>query len=341
MNLQQIKQKLNENAELVFQELGMKCEVFSDNIYSTCPVHEASDNPRAFSFSPEKGIWKCWTRDCQEEYKNDMFGLIRGVLSRQEGKEVEFVDALNWACKILNINRTYHKSEQEKKPEETEDLLYKIVNIVNKQVKPHQHKIISLDLEVDIPSPYFYTRGYNKRTMKYFGVGDCYQDGIMKERAIIPIHDDNGKDLIGIIGRSIRDYRMPKFLFSPKGFDKRYCFYNFHRAIKRASETSCLYIVEGQGDVWRLYEAGVKNVISIFGKTITEQQQQKLLTLPVTHLIILTDNDQAGRECKVQIKRQLGRMYKLTFPQLSQKDVGDMSVKNIKKDILSKLEGTY
>ena len=58
MNLQQIKKKLNNNAEAVFKKLGMKCEVFSDNIYSTCPVHEDSDNPRAFSFSLQKGIWK-------------------------------------------------------------------------------------------------------------------------------------------------------------------------------------------------------------------------------------------------------------------------------------------
>ena len=43
-------------------------------MYSTCPVHEDSDNPRAFSFSIEKGIWKCWTRDCQSDHGNDMFG---------------------------------------------------------------------------------------------------------------------------------------------------------------------------------------------------------------------------------------------------------------------------
>ena len=163
----------------------------------------------------------------------------------------------------------------------------------------------------------------------------------MKERAIIPIHDDDGKDVVGIIGRSMRDYRMPKFLFNPKGFDKRYYFYNYHRALEKAKETSCLYIVEGQGDVWKLYEAGVLNAVSIFGKTITEQQKNKLLKLPITHLIILTDNDQAGRESKVQIQRQLNRLYKLTFPKFIQKDIGDMDIKKIKKDILANLRGTY
>ena len=50
-------------------------------------------------FSPQRGIWKCWTRDCQEEHRNDMFGLIAGALSAQEGRDVEFKEALQWACK--------------------------------------------------------------------------------------------------------------------------------------------------------------------------------------------------------------------------------------------------
>ena len=340
MNLQQIKQKLNENALLIFSELGMKCEVFSDNIYSTCPVHEGSDNPRAFSFSPHKGIWKCWTRDCQQEHRNDMFGLIAGALSAQEGRDVEFKEALAWACKVLNIKQTYSRTTTSP-VEEVEDPFEQMIKIINTTPAPHEHKIVEMDVDVQIPSQYFVARNYNKRTMKHFGVGDCYAECKLKERAVIPIHDESGKNLIGLIGRSTRDYRIPKFLFYPTGFDKRYCFYNYHRAIKRAIETSCLYIVEGQGDVWKLYEAGVHNVVSIFGKTITTQQQQKLMSIPVTHLIILTDNDQAGRESKVQIKRDLGRMFKLTFPTLLHKDVGEMKVKDIKSTILSNLKGTY
>ena len=342
MNLQQIKKLLNENSELVFQELGMECETYSDNIYSTCPVHEGSDNPRAFSFSPDKGIWKCWTRDCQSDCGNDIFGLIKGALSAKEGKDLEFKDALRWACKLLNIKSTYTKTETTSTTDKPDDEL-ELAQIIKILSKPPEHspKIITFESDFSVPSEYFLSRGFNKKTMKHFGVGDCYEEGIMKERAIIPIHDDTGKNLVGIIGRSIKDYRTPKFLFAPKGFDKRYYFYNYHRAVKKAEETSCIFIVEGQGDVWKLYEAGVHNVVSIFGKTITKQQQDKLAQLPITHLVILTDNDQAGRESKVQIKRELGRMYKLTFPHLSQKDIGDMSVKNIKSDILLNLKGMF
>ena len=59
-----------------------------------------------------------------------MFGLITGALSAQQGKELEFKDALKWACKILNIKHTY-KATTDKKVEsnEDEDQLYNVVKI--------------------------------------------------------------------------------------------------------------------------------------------------------------------------------------------------------------------
>ena len=58
--------------------------------------------------------------------------------------------------------------------------------------------------------------------MKHFQVGDCYEKGIMKERAVIPIHNDSGDSIIATIGRSTKEYKMPKFLFYPTGFNKSY-----------------------------------------------------------------------------------------------------------------------
>tara|TARA_B100001564_G_scaffold173205_1_gene145744 strand:+ start:2075 stop:3097 length:1023 start_codon:yes stop_codon:yes gene_type:complete len=340
MNLKTIKDKLNENHEKVFSALDMNYEVMSDNVYCTCPVHDGSDNKTAFSFSVQKGIWKCWTRDCQNEYSNDIFGLIQGALSKTEGREVSFKEVLKWSCDLLNVQHTYSPSSTI--DSEYEDDFVDLVKIIKSPNKSENTvKPISIDCTLSCPSEYFVNRGFNKKTMKYFGIGDCYEPCSMKERAVIPIHNENGKHIVGLIGRSVKEYKTPKFLFHPKGFDKRFYFYNYHRAIKKAIETSCLYIMEGQGDVWRMYEAGVSNAVSILGKTITQQQQERLLSLPITNLIILTDNDQAGRESKVQIKRQLGRMFRLTFPKLTQKDIGDMTTKDIKNNILAKLKGTY
>jgi 5S rRNA maturation endonuclease (ribonuclease M5) len=337
MNLKKIKSIIFDNIELVLNSLGIEYEVLGDNIYSTCPIHEGSDNSRAFSMSLEKQIWRCWTRDCQAEYENDIFGLIKGVLSKQTVQEASFKDSLLWVCKILNIDSRSIKIE---KTEEPSDFV-KLVGIFSKTPHSaykaetnHQHSFSH-------PSEYFVGRGFTEETLHYFSVGDCFdKSSSMYQRAVIPIHNDDGTHVVAHIGRAIKDYHSPKFLFT-KGFDKRRFLYNYHRAIDRATEQSCLFITEGQGDVWKLHEAGVGNAVSIFGKSLSTQQRLKLLTSGTTTLVILTDNDQAGRESKTEIQRGLGRMFKLHFPRMTHKDVGDMTSDQIRSDILSQVKGLY
>ena len=339
MNLQQIKKYLSSKAEEVFTKLDMTIEDFGDNIYSICPVHASSDNPRAFSFSKQKGIWKCWTRECQNHYRNDILGLIHGVLSHRHGSDVDFGVVLKWINKEFNIGTRINQSATKELPTESDDF-NSIVQYLKQDIEYPINKNIVLDTKLTIPSSYFQNRGFNKETLTYFGVGDCLdKNSKLYDRSVIPIHDDSGSQTIAYIGRSTKEYKLPKFLIYPKGFDKRFIFYNLHRALPYIQQTSTLFIVEGQGDVWRLYESGIQNVIGIFGRTLTREQQYKLQTLPVTHIIILTDNDQAGRESKIQLQRQLGRFYRLSFPYLQHKDVGDMTAKQIQDNILSQIRG--
>ena len=105
--------------------------------------------------------------------------------------------------------------------------------------------------------------------------------------------------------------------------------------------TDSLFLVEGRGDVWRLWECGVKNVVGLFGREISSAQKRLLLNSGATKLVVLTDNDQAGRESKIKIKREMGRLFKLVFPKMSNKDLGDMQQDKIQKQILNNLRGYY
>jgi 5S rRNA maturation endonuclease (ribonuclease M5) len=337
MDLHKIKSKLNEKSEEVFSKLGMKYEVLGDNIYCNCPVHEGSDNPRAFSFSKDKGIWKCWTRDCQQEYRNDIFGIIRGSLSRETGKDVGFSEALKWSCQFLGVSSKV-KSESTL-PDESD--FHKLVNAIKSDVITQKEcEEIKLDYCSDLPSKYFLGRGFKESTLNYFEVGDCHErTSKLFDRSIIPIHNDDGTKVIACIARAIKEYKTPKFLITPKGFDKRFFFYNYHRALEHINKTSSVILVEGQSDVWRLYEAGIYQAVSLFGRTLSKEQEHKLHKLSITQVIVLLDNDQAGRESKVQIQRQLSRMYKLSFPKIPTKDVGDMSVDNIRETIFPQIKG--
>jgi len=150
----------------------------------------------------------------------------------------------------------------------------------------------------------------------------------------------DGEKIVAYIGRSTQSFLKPKFLFT-RGFNKNKYLYNYHRAIDKARETSCLFVTEGQGDVWKLYEAGVENAISIFGKSVSPVQKSILEKSGITKLVVLTDNDQAGREAKMKIQRDMSRMFKVVFPRLSRKDVGDMSVEDITTNVLPQLKGMY
>ena len=335
MNLQQIKKLLNSKASEVFEKLGMNCEVLGDNIYSTCPIHDHSDNPRAFSYCSNRGIWKCWTRECQNDYRNDILGLIHGVLAKDE-EDVDFNAVLKWINKEFGIRQNKNtKTPIIENVDEFQDL----IKHLNDTTLFPIHKPIDTEICVEIPSRYFMNRGFSKQTLEYFEVGDCYdKKSKLFERAIIPVYSDDGSHKIAYICRSLKEYKLPKFLIYPKGFDKRFELYNLNKALPHIKESNCLFIVEGQGDLWKLHEAGVYNAVGMFGRTLSKEQQKKLQTLPITHIIILTDNDQAGRESKIQLQRQLGRFYKLSFPYLQHKDIGDMSPQQIKDNILSQVK---
>lgn len=337
MNLQQIKTLLHDNIEDVLGKLNINCEVFGDNIYAPCPIHDHSDNPRAFSYSKQKNIWKCWTRSCQDEFRNDVFGLIRGALSKQNGSEVDFKYALSWIKKQFDIKVKISKNNNPPEIIHNSDF-DELVKILQDSITFPESTIAQLDCEIKTPSEYFLKRGFKKETLEHFQVGDCCdKNSKLYDRSIIPIHNDDGSKTIGYIGRAIKEYKSPKFLIYPKGFDKRFYFYNMHRSIEHIKKTNTLFIVEGQGDVWKLYESGIYNAVGMFGKTLSREQEKKLQQLPLTHVIILTDNDQAGREAKIQLQRQLSRFYKLTFPKLSHKDVGEMTTNQIKDTVLSQL----
>ncbi|NBP01085.1 MAG: toprim domain-containing protein [Proteobacteria bacterium] len=336
MNLQNLKSELNLNIESVLKKLDMDYEKFSDNIYSNCPAHEESDNPRGFSFSTKKCIWKCWTRDCQNDFSNDVFGLIRGALSKKYGYNVDFKEVLKWIN--ANIKQLDNKKVKQHKKENVEESeFFDIVRIFSPKVSQSNESVV--DYEYTKPSKYFISRGFLPSTLEYFGVSDRCNHDALKDRAIIPIHNSDGSSVVGLLGRSIKEYKDPKFLFYPSGFNKNQYVYNYHRAYNEICKTKTVIITEGQSDIWRLYEAGIENVIGIFGKSIIENHEEILHKLPIINIIVATDNDQAGNECKIEIFRKLNRSYNLVFPKITNKDIGEMSVELIKRDFIPQIKG--
>jgi len=336
IDLKKLKDIVYSNPEPVLDRLGIEYEIFGDNIYSTCPIHDGSDNPRAFSLSSKMKMWKCWTHNCHEEHR-DIFGLVSGTLGKKRGTEVSFGQALHFLCETYKVDGESADMSAEEVFEESP--LTKMVKIFQAP-----NSITNAAVEItqvkDEVSEYFINRGFSKETLEHFDIKECTQrSDELRHRIVIPIHDTVGA-LVGYIYRANKRYIEPKYLFS-SGFKKANYLYNYHRAIESAQKSSCLFIVEGQGDVWKLYEAGVHNCVGLFGLCISKTQREQLMNSGVTTLIILTDNDQSGRESKIAIQRDMSRYFTVQFPQLIKKDIGEMNVDALQNQILSQIKGTY
>ena len=336
---------LNKVRDIIFQDIyklldsfGLEYTQDGDNIFMKCPIHEGSDNPNALSISLDKKVWRCWTRGCQDHYSCNIWGFIKGVLDTDS-----FSEALKYVCKLYDVNGVSKSGNTTTNgciDNEFSSLVRRISSSEQQGGKIEQEGLVTKPSIESTPSPYFLSRGYKKETLQFFGVCDSNdKTGSFKSRAVIPISNADGME-IGYIGRATRDFIQTKYIWS-KGFRKLQHLYNYHNALESVVQLNTLFLVEGQGDVWRLWECGVKNVVGLFGSEVSEAQKRLLLSSGVTQLIVLTDNDQAGRESKIKIKREMGRLFKLIFPKMSNKDLGDMSKDKIQEQILDNLKGYY
>lgn len=123
------------------------------------------------------------------------------------------------------------------------------------------------------------------------------------KRIIIPIYN-NINELVGIKGRLLKEedvennnkyiYLLPcqksKMLF---GLGK-----NYNEIIKK----NCVIIVESEKSVIKLHGYGYKNVISLAGKTASEDQIYEILRLGVDNVILCLDKDVSEEEIELFAK---------------------------------------
>ena len=335
LDLNKVKDIVFEDLDLLFTSLNLDYRVDGDNIFMKCPIHEGSDNPNGLSMSIDRRMWRCWTRGCHEHYNTDIFGFVAGCLDTDS-----FSDVLGFLSRVYNFNDARCESKKKKLIDQDSKEFKTLVKQFKKSkaaTKDRDTFIASFPSKMLKGSPYFESRGFQKKTLEHFDVRDSDSFN-MRNRSIIPV--SYKKKTVGFIARATKDWLQPKYLFSD-GFKKTEYLYNYDNAISTGQKLNCMFLVEGQGDVWKLYEAGVENAVGLFGKDISISQRSLLLKTGITKLVVLTDNDQAGREAKIKIKRDLSRLFNLVFPQMHTKDLGNMFVDKIKQDILENLKGCF
>ena len=270
-----------------------------DNLRGCCPIHNGR-KPKEFSVSVSKNCWNCFT-DCGRG------GNIFDFVALTE--EVSIHEA------ALLIN-DWFELELVRNPESKASRVRKSETARSKQEskgsgrastrEPSTNSPLGFELKnLDTEHPYLDERGISSEAVAEFGLGYCSK-GSMAGRIVIPIKNKNSQ-LLGYLGRWPGEppKDCPKYKF-PKDFSKSLELFNIYRAAKCPAEMP-LVIVEGVFDVISLWQRGFFKCVAIMGSSLSEAQEAliKQLTSKIDPIVILLDEDDAGRKGRVDALHRL------------------------------------
>tara|TARA_R100000008_G_scaffold15804_1_gene7751 strand:+ start:2887 stop:3945 length:1059 start_codon:yes stop_codon:yes gene_type:complete len=340
--LKKLSDKIATNIVSIFEDFGIEVNDFDDYISCACPIHEG-DNPNAFTMTtdcdhPYFGMWKCWTQGCEEENVNTPIGLIRVLLSKAKDEDVTFDDTISYCMNLVETNF-------ESLNKEASSTSFNTVSRIEKSLqKRNRNKESGINRShvrnsLERPAQYYINRGYSKEVLDQFDVGVCTDNRKqMRGRVVAPVYDDDFEFMVGCVGRVTHENYNGRKWVNSRRFYAGAWLYGYWLSQEHIRKKRSAILVEGQGDVWRLWEAGIKNVVGMFGSSLTDTQIRILETSGAFTLILITDNDKAGEKAKASIKKKCERNFNIVEVDLSTKDVGEMSVEQINKELKPKLE---
>lgn len=371
--LRKLGNMICDNIETLLEIFNVDYRKTSKMLISSCPIH-GGDNQSAFNLYPYgegyRGNWKCRTHHCEEIFMPSTIGMIRGLLShKNEGwqkdgdKMASFNDTMVFIEDFLNRdpdkeydnveNAEYKQFNQMVQTIKADDVSEPIDNEI-KRIIPRQ----TVRKLLQIPAKYYIDRGYGAEILDKYDVGLCFTKGKeMYSRVVAPIYDNDYTTMIGCTGRSIFDkcdsckahhnqaYKCPdknnqwkyskwKHSFN---FKSQACLYNYWFAKKHIQESGKVILVESPGNVWSLEENNIHNSVAMFGSNLSDKQLSLLDAAGAMTIIVLTDNDQAGKEAQKTILNKCQKTHRIFCPAITKNDVGDMTKEEIKTQIIDYL----
>jgi 5S rRNA maturation endonuclease (ribonuclease M5) len=289
-----------------------------------------------------KGNWCCWTNHCEEEFIKTMFGFVRGVMSERQNRTVSMNEVAEFCLELIKKDI----SELEK----VEHTSFNYLEAFTKSVERDTIAIERSELlsRLAIPSKYYIGRDYTPEVLSMFDIGECLASNQpMSGRVVVPLYDEDD-NYVGCSGRAIKEHLNPKWLYG-KGFKKN-ILYGLNLAKEAIINTGTVVIVEGQGDVWRAFEAGLNMTVGVFGTNLSGDQLILLERSGAINMVVLTDYDDAGIEAAKKIQKKCGRRFNYTRPDLTpwfeernipkkQRDLGNMTIEEIKTEIHPYIKG--
>lgn len=288
-------------------------------VTAACPVHNGTRED-AWSWHLDKEFWRCFSRDCQDEYGKDIYGLVRGVLDCKFPEACEFIKKIVLGDSKLNIDELaqLHANKQ----------------FIKRTKNKEQRIFPELVLNKLCYHNYLEGRGFPRKLIEDYQVGITdSQFKQMSNRIIFPIRNIDAQ-IVGFTGRTLypdwKERKIGKWVHS-KGFVAADNLFNIDRAAEFIKESGTVIIVEGPIDVLRLEQSGVRNSVAIFGRKLHNPQLGILLKTGANKILIALDADIAGKTGAESAFNTAKSYMQVSQVSLESGDVGDLSVEDVKR----------
>jgi len=144
---------------------------------------------------------------------------------------------------------------------------------------------------------------YKKEIYDSMGPRDVWESYFDHHPLIMPYKDVYGK-IIAIVGRTLLsdEERKPLKISKYKNtiFKKGHHLFGLYEAKEAILQSDSVFVVEGQFDVIKAHERGLKNIVALGNSNMTDYQFGLLLRF-TNNINLLLDNDEAGEKGRVKI----------------------------------------
>jgi DNA primase len=275
----------------------------------------------SFFVSPAKEIYKC--------FSSGKGGDAISFVMEMEG--ISYIEALTYLAKKYGIQiETKEETDEDIQKQNERDSLYIITNFANKF---YMNTLWETREGQSIGLTYFKERGFTDDIIRKFELGYSldqwdafykeaiekkYEESIIEKagmiikkdqkvydrfrnRVIFPIHNLTGKPIAFGARILTNEKNKPKYVNSPETliYHKSEILYGLYQARQAIRMEENCYLVEGYTDVIGLHLAGVENVVSSSGTSLTEGQI-KLIKRYTNNITILFDGDEAGIKASIR-----------------------------------------
>ena len=270
----------------------------------------------SFVVSPAKQIFKC--------FSTGKGGSVVTFLMEKE--HYSYPEALKWLANKYNI--TLPEEEEQTAEQLAAVTERESLQIINEFAKTHFHdRMHATEEGKAIGLSYFVERGFRQDIIEKFQLGYCLEKGndfteaalnkgykleylekiglvkskdgrnfdFFRGRVMFPIHSVTGR-VLGFGGRTLlSDKKIAKYFNSPESiiYNKSDILYGLYFAKGDIIKYDNCFLVEGYTDVISMHQAGITNVVSSSGTSLTHGQI-KLIRRYTPNVTILYDGDAAG-----------------------------------------------